>query len=106
MEQTGQPDQGRQRVEAAIDRWQRELLDLSRNNRLLYLQTGRGRRGQSGVSIAEPSPPEVFDRLANRERRQTVVRPAEAVQVTVDIDLTTRGRNDVGRDDVGRTHGG
>ena len=65
---------GQMRVEAAIDRWQRELLDLSRNNRLLYFQTGPGRRGQSGVRIEQPAPGELFDRLANHERRQTIVR--------------------------------
>jgi very-short-patch-repair endonuclease len=59
---------GTPRVLAAIERWQRELLDLSRNNRLLYFQPGR-----AGLAITQPGPAELFDRLANRERRQTIV---------------------------------
>src|SRR6266540_4475363 len=68
---TSLPTAGTERVLAAIDRWQRELLDLSRNNRLLYFRPDRG-----AVAIAEPTPCELFDRLANRERRQTIARPA------------------------------
>src|SRR3954454_3003408 len=71
---------GDDRVQAAIDRWQRELLDLSRNNRLLYFQAGAGRRGQGGVRIAEPAPTELFERLANREHRQTIARPPATAQ--------------------------
>src|SRR5437764_12440265 len=66
---------GTARVLAAIERWQRELLDLSRNNRLLYFQPGR-----AGVTIAQPAPSELFDRLANRERRQTIVREGSGVR--------------------------
>jgi Protein of unknown function (DUF4011) len=81
VEQREQPERasdgerGDARVSAAIDRWQRELLDLSRNNRLLYFQAGSGRRGQGGVEIAQPAPADLFDRLANRERPQTIARP-------------------------------
>ena len=71
---------GDDRVQAAIDRWQHELLDLSRNNRLLYFQAGAGRRGQGGVRIAEPAPTELFERLANREHRQIIARPPATAQ--------------------------
>src|SRR5215212_9102377 len=79
-ESADEPAPGPSRVEGAIDRWQRELLDLSRNNRLLYFQSGQGRRGQGGVPIVEPTPVELFDRLANRERRQTIAKPPPAPQ--------------------------
>ncbi|HZO24564.1 MAG TPA: DUF4011 domain-containing protein [Chloroflexota bacterium] len=84
-----EPSPGSPRVEAAIARWQRELLDLSRNNRLLYFQAGRGRRGQGGVPIAQPTPPELFDRLANREKRQTISRPSTDQQLTIELALDT-----------------
>jgi very-short-patch-repair endonuclease len=80
-EQPDAPDPELARVEAAIDRWQRELLDLSRSNRLLYFQVlggpGPGRRGQGGIAIVQPAPPELFERLANHERRQTIAGSAE-----------------------------
>ena len=84
-----EPSPGSPRVEAALDRWQRELLDLSRNNRLLYFQAGRGRRGQGGVPIAQPTPPELFDRLANREKRQTIARPSTDQQLTLELEPDT-----------------
>src|SRR5437763_2870614 len=68
---------GTARVLTTSERWQRELLDLSRNNRLLYFQPGR-----AGVAIAHPTPSELFDRLANRERRQTIARPGEQSAVS------------------------
>src|SRR5688500_12025197 len=81
----GEPSPGSLRVEVAIDRWQRELLDLSRNNRLLYFQAGQGRRGQGGVPIAQPLPPELFDRLANREKRQTIAHPPAQPALTLEL---------------------
>ncbi|MCC7369528.1 MAG: DUF4011 domain-containing protein [Chloroflexi bacterium] len=75
-------------VSTAIDRWQRELLDLSRNNRLLHFQPaggGGGRSGQRGVPVAQPAAAELFDRLANRERKQTIARPPVAAQQPLDL---------------------
>ncbi|MGE3267784.1 MAG: DUF4011 domain-containing protein, partial [Chloroflexota bacterium] len=94
MADSGQPELAPvgTRVAAAIERWQRELLDLSRNNRLLHFQAS-GRRGQGGVQVAAPTPAELFDRLANKERRQTIARPAIQQPLTLDLDEDAPGEN-------------
>ncbi|MCC6626894.1 MAG: DUF3320 domain-containing protein [Chloroflexi bacterium] len=82
---TSQPPSRRSRdgVAAALARWQAELLDLSRRNRLLYLTPGRG-----VLSLTHPTPDTLFEGLENQERRFRIYAPPDAVVTTAEqLDL-------------------
>lgn len=51
------------RVAQALSKWQSELLDLSKANRLLYFRPGSG-----ALALSDPEPESLFDGLVNGER--------------------------------------
>src|SRR5258708_2962143 len=51
------------RVAQRVEEWKRKIVDLSRRNHLLFFSRTRG----STLRIAEPSLPEIFERLVNLE---------------------------------------
>ena len=51
------------RVDQAIKRWQEELLDLTRRNRLLYFKPSSG-----ALALTHPDVENLFDSLANKSR--------------------------------------
>jgi len=58
-------------VTSALERWQVELLDLSRSNQLLYFKTPRA------LNVTHPAPDLLFDGLVNRGRGYRMYRPDE-----------------------------
>src|SRR3954447_8079867 len=71
------------RVEMALNRWQAELLDLTKANRLLYFRPGSG-----ALPLIHPLAPVLFDGLTIQEHAYTFYRPAAiAHELTADEQL-------------------
>jgi len=66
------------KLDAHIEEWMRELVDLSRRNRLLFFTPTRS----SSLQLVEPSPTEVFQRLVIEEKPWIFFIPREEEQAT------------------------
>ena len=78
---------GTDRVDAALQHWQMELLDLTRNNRLLHV----GPRSSGFVRIMQPDINRLYDLLTGTTRKFTFYRPED-----FDFDLLLEDEPDDG----------
>jgi len=68
------------RVTQRVEEWKRKIVDLSRRNRLLHFARTRG----STLKVAEPSLPEIFDRLVNAEKAWEFCMPPDIPEAPAD----------------------
>ena len=66
------------RVAQRVEEWKRKIVDLSRRNRLLFFSRTRG----STLRIAEPSLPEIFERLVNSEEAWEFLMPPDSPETS------------------------
>ena len=66
------------KLEAAIQQWENNLLDLGKRNRMINYPTAKGkgkRRSQQTLAIAEPGYAQVYDLLVRQGKQLTVQQP-------------------------------
>lgn len=66
------------RVTQRVEEWKRKIVDLSRRNHLLFFSRTRG----STLRIAEPSLPEIFERLVNSEEAWEFLMPPDSPETS------------------------